>query len=173
MPKTKVQKKEILEDLKEKFDAMKSAVFVNFSGLPVKEINNLRNACKEKNVDYAVAKKTLFKRVLLAKGYQGVQANKFEGEVAAIIGFEDEIAPAKLISDFIKEHDKMKIIAGILEGSLIDENKIRALAKLPAKQELLAKAVGSLAAPLAGLVQVLAGNIRGLVYTLKAISEKK
>src|SRR3989344_3450327 len=173
MPKTKAQKKEIIEVLKEKFKTMKSAVFVNFSGIPVKEINNLRNTCQEENVGYLVAKKTLFKKVLSESGYEGVQDQKFEGEVAAVIGFEDEVAPAKLVSDFIKEHDKMKIIAGILEGSLIDENKIKALAKLPSKQELLAKAIGSIAAPLSGLVNVLQGNIRGLVYTFKAMSEKK
>ena len=173
MPKTKAQKKEILEGLKAKFDSMKSAVFVNFSGIPVKEINNLRNTCKDKNVGYAVAKKTLFKKVLSEKGYEGAKDNKFEGEVAAVIGFEDEVTPAKLVNDFMKDHDKMKIIAGILEGAIINENKIKALAKLPSKQELLAKAVGSIAAPLSGLVNVLQGNLRGLVYTLKAISEKK
>ncbi|OGY43169.1 MAG: 50S ribosomal protein L10 [Candidatus Buchananbacteria bacterium RIFCSPLOWO2_01_FULL_39_33] len=173
MAKTKAQKLEILKGLKEKFSEMKSVIFVNFSGLPVKEINNLRNSCKEKNVNYIVAKKTLLKKVLAEKGLVGIGDNDFKGEVAAVIGFEDEVAPAKLVSDFAKDHEKLEIIAGWLDGLLVDKSRIQALAKLPSKSELLAKAVGSIAAPLSGLVNVLQGNIRGLVYTFKAMSEKK
>lgn len=173
MPKTKAQKKEILNGLKKKLDEMKSAVFVNFSGIPVKEINDLRNSCKDEKIDYVVAKKTLLKKILTDKGFTDVKDDYFSGEVATVISFEDEIAPAKIISAFSKEHEKMKILGGVLEGLLIDESKVKALAKLPSKQELLAKAVGSIAAPLSGFVNVLAGNLRNFVYTLNAIGEKK
>ncbi|NCN07507.1 50S ribosomal protein L10 [Candidatus Falkowbacteria bacterium] len=173
MAKTKSQKKEILGGLQEKMDAMKSAVFVNFSGIPVKEINILRNTCKDENVGYVVAKKTLLKKILTEKGFSDVENSDFSGEVATVIGFEDEIAPAKLVSTFAKGHEKMKILGGVLEGALIGEDKIKALAVLPSKPELLAKAVGSIAAPLSGFVNVLSGNLRNFVYALNAISEKK
>ena len=173
MPKTKVQKKEILNVLKQKMADMKSAVFVNFSGIPVKEINDLRNICKEENISYIVAKKTLLKKALSEYGLSDIQDDYFSGEVATVIGFEDEVKPAKLVSVFAKEHEKMKILGGVLEGALIDEGKVKFLAKLPSKPELLAQAVGSLAAPLSGLVQVLSGNLRNLVYVLSAIGEKK
>lgn len=173
MPKTKIQKKEILSGLKEKMTAMKSAVFVNFSGIPVKEINDLRNICKEENVGYVVAKKTLLKKALSEYGLPDIQDDYFSGEVATVIGFEDEVKPAKLVSTFAKEHEKMKILGGVLEGSLIDEGKVKFLAKLPSKPELLAQAVGSLAAPLSGLVQVLSGNLRNFVYVISAIKDKK
>ena len=130
MPKTKVQKKEIISGLKGKLDEMKSAVFVNFSGIPVKEINELRNICRDENVGYVVAKKTLLKKVLGDIGFTDIKDDNFSGEVATVIGFEDEITPAKLISDFAKGHDKMKILGGVLEGSLIDEHKVKALAQL-------------------------------------------
>lgn len=173
MPKTKVQKKEIISGLKGKLDEMKSAVFVNFSGIPVKEINELRNICRDENVGYVVAKKTLLKKVLGDIGFTDIKDDNFSGEVATVIGFEDEITPAKLISAFAKGHDKMKILGGVLEGSLIDEHKVKALAQLPSKQELIANVVGTIAAPLTGFVTVLSGNLRNFVYALNAIKEKK
>lgn len=170
MPKTKSQKQEILKKLQEKLENMKSAVFVNFSGISVKEIDDLRNQCKEQGSEYAVAKKTLLKKVLSEKE---LNDQGFEGEVATVFGFEDEVAPARLVKNFAKEHEQMKVIGGILEGSFIDEAKVTALSKLPSRPELMAKVVGSIAAPMSGMVNVLSGNIRNLVYALNAIKEKK
>jgi len=147
MAKTKAQKKEVLDTLKEKMGDMKSAVFVNFSGIPVKEIDQLRNSCKDENIEYAVTKKTLLKKVLTDSGLEGSSVDNFEGEIATIIGFEDEVAPARLVSKFAKDHGNMKIVGGVLEGALIDESKVSALAKLPSREELLAKAGGSIEYP--------------------------
>ena len=173
MAKTKAQKTEALKDLKQKMGDMKSAVFVNFSGIPVKEIDELRNNCKDEEVGYAVTKKTLLKKALTENKYEGAEGQEFEGEVATVMGFEDEVAPARLVNTFAKEHENMKILGGVLEGAIIDENKVKALALLPSKQELIAKAVGSIAAPLSGMVNVLQGNLRNFVYALNAIKEKK
>jgi large subunit ribosomal protein L10 len=173
MAKTKAQKKEAFEGLKEKMNDMKSAVFVNFSGIGVKEIDELRNSCKEENVGYTVTKKTLLKKALVEKGLEGAEDKEFEGEVATVIGFEDEVSPARLVSKFAKDHENMSILGGVLEGSVIDSDKVGALAQLPSKQELLAKAVGSIASPLSGMVNVLQGNLRNFVYALSAIKESK
>lgn len=148
---------------------MKSAVFINYFGLPVKEINVLRNDCRKEDVGYKVAKKTLLKKVLAEKGFTA----ELNGEVAVMFGRTDEIAPAKIIANFAKTHDKAKIVGGILEGKFIDVNMVKALSKLPTKQELLGKLVGTIAAPMSGFLNVLQGNIRGLVQVLNAISEKK
>lgn len=172
MPKTREQKKAILDKLQSRVDGMKSAVFVNFFGIPVKEIDQLRNKCKDQNVDYMVAKKTLLKKVLSEKGYDIATDKALDGEIGAIFGIQDEVAPAKLVSEFAKGHDKMKIVGGILEGKIINQTEVIALSKLPSKQELLAKVVGSIASPLSGFVNVLQGNIRGFVYALNAIKEK-
>ncbi|MFA5029291.1 MAG: 50S ribosomal protein L10 [Patescibacteria group bacterium] len=173
MPKTKIKKQEILKSLEEQIAQAKSVVFVNFSGIPVKEIDALRSKGKEQKISYTVTKKTLLKRVLKEGGYKIEADNDFSGELAAVLGLEDEVAPAKLVNDFAKSNDKLKIIGGILEHNLIGSDKIVALAKLPSKKELLARAVGSLAAPLSGLVNVLEGNLRGLIYALGAIKDKK
>lgn len=172
MPKSKAQKKKIVSDFEDKLDRVKTAVFVNFAGLPVKEINQLRSQCRAAGIDYVVAKKTLLKKVLSAKNYQATD-KELNGEIAAIFSYEDEVAAPKLIKAFIKDHDKMKITAGILDGGLIDQGKVLALAALPSKLELLAKLVGSIASPLSGLVNVLQGNLRGLVCVLNAVREQK
>lgn len=173
MPKTKTKKQEIFTNLKDQLAKMKAAVFVNFSGIPVKEINSLRVQCRDEQIDYTVVKKSLFKKVLAETGHQDVDVKKFNGEIAALFGFADEVAPAKLVKKFAKDHNKMNVLGGILEGGFIDDAKVTALAKLPARPELLAKMVGSIAAPLSGLVNVLQGNLRGLVNVLNAVKEKK
>lgn len=172
MAKTKDQKAKVLSDFKEKLNQMKSVVFVNFSGIAVKEIDQLRGQCRDQEIDYCVAKKTLIKKSLAESGYQAVAERDFTGEVAAIFSYQDEIAPAKLIKDFSKNQEKMKILWGIIDGNFFEAEKIIALAQLPSRLELLAKAVGSMAAPLSGLVNVLQGNLRGLVYVLKAMEKK-
>ncbi len=173
MPKTKLQKIEIIRKLQDNIKEMKSVVFVNFFGIPVKEISQLRQNCKDQEVEYVVAKKTLLKKVLSESGYQAVAEKNLSGEIAAVFGKKDEILPSKLIFDFAKSHEKMKVVVGILDGRVINANEVMALAKLPSKLELLAKIVGSIVSPLSGLVNVLQGNIKGLVYTLNAIKEKK
>jgi large subunit ribosomal protein L10 len=174
MPKSKIQKGEILRTVQTKVEQMKAAVFVNFSGISVKEIDALRSECRKEGIDYLVTKKTLLRKALTDKGLGDETAHQsLEGEVATLFSYQDEVAAAKLVSVFAKKQDKLKIVGGVVSGALIGKEQVMALSKLPSKQELLAKAVGSIAAPLSGMVNVLQGNLRGLVYTLSAIKDKK
>ncbi|MCD4762034.1 50S ribosomal protein L10 [bacterium] len=173
MAKTKQQKKEMLADIKEKIDKSKSMVFTSFDSLGVKENEELRNKLKAEQSEYLVVKKTLLDIALKEKKIKGVDAKELEGKLAVVFGYEDEVAPAKIIAAFIKEYDeKIKFIGGFLENKYLDEDEINALSKLPSKQELYAKIVGSINAPVSGFVNVLAGNLRKLVYVIKAIEEK-
>jgi len=173
MPKTREQKKDMLQAIKDKLAAMKSVIFVNFSGTKVGDIEKLRNDCRAQGAEYLVAKKTLLKKALDESNIEGIKEQNFEGEVAAVFGNSDEVAPAKLVGDFARDNEQMQIIAGVLENKVIDVDMVNTLSKLPSRDELLAKAVGSIAAPLSGMVNVLQGNIRKLVYVLSAISDKK
>ncbi len=173
MAKSKEQKKEILEGLKDKIGKSKSIVFTKFDGLQVKENEELRNKLKEENSEYYVAKKTLLDLALKDSDTK-VDVQSFDGKIATVFGYEDEVAPAKIIDEFKKDReDKIEFLGGILEGKFLSPEEVTALAKLPSKQELYAKIVGSLNAPVSGFVNVLAGNLRNLVYVLKAIEEKK
>ena len=105
-----------------------------------------------------------------------LNVRSMDGKLAAVFSYEDEVAPAKIIANFRKDKekaDKIFFLGGILENKLLSKEEMESLSQLPSKPELYAKLVGSLNAPVSGFVNVLAGNLRGLVGVLKAISEKK
>ena len=155
MPKTKSQKTEIIKKLEDDIARMKAAVMFNFSGIPVKAINKLRDNCRKEGLDYLVAKKTLLKRALKAKGFPEVSDKNFEGEIAALFSFDDEVAPARVVATFAKENDKAKFAGGIFQGAYIDAQKVIELSKIPSRKELLAKLVGCISNPLSGIARVL------------------
>ncbi len=185
MAKSKEQKKEIIKGLSDKISRSKSIVFINFNGLEVKENEDLREKLKESQGEYYVAKKTLLDRVLKDNKITDFNIKEHKGQVAAIFGYEDEAAPAKVVDNFKKEHltkegeEKLYFISGILDlhsetgRKFISREEVAFLAKLPTKLELYAKIAGSLNAPVSGFVNVLAGNLRNLVYVLSAVKDKK
>lgn len=172
MPKTKVQKEATLTQLVSSLEKSKGVVFANFQGLKVKESEALRKLCREQNVEFLAVKKTLLKKALAEVG-KDVDTKSFQGGVATVFGYEDEVAPAQIIAKFAKDHEIVKIFGGLLEGNVIDGGKVTALSKLPSKQQLLGQLVGTLNAPVSGFVNVLAGNLRGLVNVLNAVKDKK
>lgn len=176
MPKTKEQKRTILKQLNDKIAKAKSIIFTKYSCLTVKENEDLRLRLRQENNEYYVAKKTLFGLALKDKAIAGLDIKKFEGQVAAIFGYSDEVSPAKIVGQFKKDKDKegkIEFIGGILENKYIGMSEVANLATLPSKQELYAKIVGSIKAPVSGLVNALASNMKNLVYALSAIKDKK
>lgn len=174
MPKSKEQKKEILRDLKEKLGNSRSVVFANFEGLGVKENEELRKRLKEEGGEYYVPKKTLLKLALEENDLSEVNPREIDGKLAVVFGYEDEVIPAKIVDEFRGKYGgKLDFAGGILENKFLPAEKMAELAQLPGKQELYAKLVGSLASPMSGLVNTMAGNMRNLVYALKAIEEQK
>jgi large subunit ribosomal protein L10 len=173
MAKTRQQKEEALVQIKEKLNNAKTVVFVDYAGLTVEQVTELRNLSRKGGSEYLVAKKTLLNRAANEQGIQGYDASQINGNLGILFGYEDEIAPAKIAKDFSKGKESFKILAGIMEGQFIAQDAVQQLASLPSKEELLAKLVGSLNAPLSGLVGVLNGVQRDFVRTLKAISEAK
>lgn len=172
MAKTKEQKQAAAQALAQNLKESKAAVFANFQGLTVQETEELRAKCRENNIVLTASKKTLLKRALSDIGLD-VDTKAFEGGVAAAFGTDDEVAPAQVVAKFAKDHEVVTLFGGILEGQFIDAAKVTELSKLPSKEELYAKLVGSLNAPVSGFVNVLAGNLRGLVGVLNAIKEQK
>lgn len=175
MPKNKIQKQEILRNLSEKFKKSKSVVFAGFNALTVKDNENLRAQLRKENSEYYVAKKTLM-NLAFKDQISDLNVRDFDGKMAAIFSYEDEVAPAKILGNFRKDKEKANkvfFLGGILENKLLSQAEVEALSNIPSKQELYAKLVGSLNAPISGFVNVLAGNLRSLVQVLKAIEEKK
>jgi len=173
MAKSRKQKELTLKDLVDQLVRSKSVVFADFKGLTVKDASDLRRKAKKENVGVLVAKKTLMRLAFQLAGITDVDPVAIKGSLVMITGFDDEVAPAKLAAEFAKDHEQLKIVAGVFEKKLVDTASVNALAKLPSKQELLARLVGTLNAPMSGMVNVLAGNLRGLVNVLNAVKDQK
>lgn len=173
MPKTRVQKQITVKSLADGLKQAKAVVFANFQGLKVSESETLRKECRKNNVKVLAAKKTLVKRACEDAGLTDVDPKVFVGGVATFLAGDDEVAAAKTVSAFAKTHEVVAIFGGILEGKFVDAFMIKGLASLPDKQELLSRLVGSINAPVAGLANVLAANLRNLVGVLNNIAKAK
>lgn len=167
MPKTKEQKKEILQDLKEKIKKQKSIVFVDFSGLKAETINEIRKKMRENDSEFKVAKKTLMEIALGNK-----EIKDLKGEIGVGFGFKDEVMPFKILGDFSRKEENLELLAGLIGEEFIDKEKAVTISKLPGRNELLARVAGSISAPISGLVNALEGNIKSLIYTLNAIKSR-
>ncbi|MFH1252788.1 MAG: 50S ribosomal protein L10 [Candidatus Uhrbacteria bacterium] len=173
MAKTRVQKQEMVSDLTDKFRRMKAAAFASISGFTMKDADNLRVKARQAGVEVMVAKKTMLKIAAKEAGQNIVDPSAFDGSILSAFAFDDEVSAAKILAGLVKDRNTVKILGGILEGNIVGAEEIKQLAALPSKTELLAKMVGSLNAPISGFVNVLAGNLRGLVTVLKAVQDKK
>jgi len=168
MPLKKEQKQEIIKDLKEKIDKQKSMVFVGIKGLKAKDVFNLRENLKKADCLLKVVKKTLFNIALKEKKLK-IDGKKLEGEAGLVFGFGDEISPAKTAYQFSLKNENLKILGGVFENKFIEKENVINLAKIPSKQELYSKVVGSIASPISGFINVLLGNIKGLINILTKI----
>ncbi len=173
MPKTRKQKEEDVKNLVDQMNEAKSLVLTNYQGLTVKELEEMRSKMREQGVSYKIVKNTLFEVARAKSEIKDAEMEQQEGQIAVAFGVEDEVSPAKIVYDFAKGHNNLEILAGILDGKYLAKSEVESLAKLPGKQELLAKTVGTIKAPITGFVNVLAGNLRGLVNVLNSIKDQK
>jgi large subunit ribosomal protein L10 len=168
MAKSRQQKETTVAELTEAFGG-KSAVFVNYQGLKVKEANELRRTAEKEQISYTVAKKTLMSKALKNKGVD-FDANTLVGMIGVAAG-ADEIAPARLIATFGKAHEAMKILGGIVDGKFVDAAQVKALAALPTRQQLLGQLVYVVNSPVSGFVNVLAAQVRSILNVLNALRD--
>lgn len=167
------RKKSQVADLTEKVQGSVAGILVDYKGITVAQDTKMRKELREANVEYSVIKNSLMSRAFDNVGY-GELEDVLVGTTALAISEEDVIAPAKILAKYAKEFKGTVIIkGGYLDGKVVGLDDIDELANLPSEQELMAKVVGSLAAPISGLVHVLNGNIRGLVQVLGQIVEQQ
>ena len=169
---TLMAKQAVVEDIKEKLEKSQSLVFLDYRGLTVEEVTNLRVQMRQAGVEYRVLKNTMIRKAAAELNIEGLDGI-LEGPTAVAFGFEDPVAPAKILVDFIKKAKKTEIKAGMLNGRVVSVEEVQALAELPSREELIAKMLGSLNAPVQGLVMVLSGVMRNFVCALNAIKEQK
>lgn len=133
----------------------------------------MRKELLQEGAEFKVARKTLINLAMEQAGIKDVDARSLDGQLGVAFSPKDEVAPAKVLNKFSKTNENIKILGGVLENKFIDAEAVLALAKLPSKQELLAKVVGSISAPMSGLLNVFSGNTRSLVYALNAIKDQR
>jgi large subunit ribosomal protein L10 len=173
MAKQRAQKQAELDALRENFAKSKGVVFARYKGLSVNDIQELRQRLRKEQSEMLVSKKTLMGLMLAEANLPKEAMTEMDGPVAVVFGYQDEVAPAKVLAEFAKDHEAVGFYAGVLDGKLINEHAVLELSKLPSKAELLAKLVGSIKSPVSGFVNVLNGNLRGLAQVLNQIKEKK
>lgn len=170
MPKTKSQKKELIEELKEKIKKQKIMILVDFTGLKVQDLFELKKRLKSVNSQLKVEKKTLLSLAL--KDYYidfAENVEQFKTQIAVVFGFEDEILPAKILHQFSLENPNLKILTGYFDKKAREKEEMITLAQLPSHNELLARLIGNLSAPISNFINVLEGNIKGLIFVLSKI----
>ena len=168
---TRSQKEQLVKDLSARIRGGKVLIFSDYAGTSVSKMKDLRDELRKTDSSYKITKKKL---IDLALKDASIEASvlDFEGQIGIAIGKGDEVTAAKVLAKFAKENKNFKILQGVLESKVISGKEIMSLATLPGKDELLAKLVGTINAPISGFVNALAGNLKNLVGVLKAISEK-
>lgn len=167
-----VFKTSVVEGVKEKMQAAQSMVLIDYRGLTVAEVTDLRNRCRKEGVEYAVIKNTMIRKAAEELGIEGLDP-MLHGPTAVAFGMTDAVAPAKILVNFIKDVKKTEIKCGVMEGKVLDVKGVEALAELPPKEVLIAKMMGSLNAPITNFVGVLSATLRSLVYAIEAVRKQK
>ena len=168
----KPEKVAVVEEFMKKVQSSKSAVVTGYSGLTVEEVTDLRAKLFHAKVEYHVVKNNLA-RIALNKANVTVLDDLLVGPTAIALAMDDAVAPARILSKFAKDHEKLSLKGGFMDGKLITVQDIKAMANLPSREVLLGKMLGSMKSPITGIVRVLAGPASKLVYALNAVAQAK
>jgi len=166
------QKTEIISALNETFSNAKFAVVADYSGLKVTELEKLRKNLRENDAQIQVAKNTLLRLAVKGTAYEGL-SDSFTGTTAVAVGFKEPVGPSKVLTAFAAEFDAFSIRTAVLDGTLLSADDVVALSKLPGREELLAKLLGTMAAVPTGFVRVLSAVPQKLLYAFSAIKDQK
>lgn len=171
MPKSKSQKEQDLAELTQRLAEAKSVVFSEYRGTTVKDVDKFRKTLSKEAVTSKVYKVTLVRKALEANGMDSASFD-YKQPVIMSMSMDEETTPARLVKQVSKEVKTIAVLSGIVDHKLIDKAQVMALADLPSREQLLGQLVGTINAPVSGFVNVLAGNLRGLINVLNAVAQK-
>lgn len=150
----------VVSEITEKLRNSSAAVVVDYKGLTVEEVTELRSKFREAGVEYKVYKNTLVRRAAKEVGIEQFNDELLTGTNAIAFGYEDPVAPARIVSEFIKSHPKMELKMGVVEGEFYDKDKIVELSNIPSREVLIAKLLGSLKAPVSNFAYLIDAMIK-------------
>ncbi|MBP9015411.1 MAG: 50S ribosomal protein L10 [Candidatus Atribacteria bacterium] len=168
----KVQKEKIWQEVSEKLQKSQAVFVINYQGIKVEDMNELRRSLRNAQGEIKVIKNTLA-RIALDKVGIPYDDELLKGQNAFAFSYLDAVQVAKLLADAGKKLPQLQIKGGWLNRSLLKPEEVKRLAELPSREQLIAQVVGGMKAPIVGLVGVLQGLLRNLVGVLHAIEEKK
>ena len=154
-------KKQHVDEISEQLKSSVSTVFVDYRGLTVAEVTDLRKQLREAGVQYKVYKNTMLRRAAEKAGIEGLD-EYLAGPTAVAFTTEDVVAPAKVIAGFAKEHEALEIKTGVMEGSVISADQVKTVGSLPSHEGLVSM-----------LLSVLQAPMRNFAYAVKAVGESK
>lgn len=169
---TKAFKSEKIDAIKAKAEKAQVAILTEYKGYSVEEITKLRRALQQDGGDYMVTKNTLAKIAFKGTEFE-VLTESMTGPIAIAFGFEDQVSPAKAVAKFIKESKKGAILGGALDGKLLSAKEAEELAKMPSREEILAKILGSINSPASGIVGSINAVMAQLTRAMAAVRDQK
>lgn len=172
MAVTKKMKEQTLAELVKNFEQAKTVVFSQYQGTNVKNMRMLRKKLHDENVTFQVARKTLMTLAAKKVGFDQIPDEYMQGPIGLAFGMGDAIAPAKIVHEFTKTAETVRIVGAIFEGKLMSAADVKVIAMLPSKEVLIAKLLGSMKAPISGFYSVLHGLLSGFVRTLDGVAKK-
>jgi large subunit ribosomal protein L10 len=167
------EKDQVIAEVTEQLSRAKSMFFADFTGITVEQVNELRKEFRKSKIEYRVVKNTLAKKALKnVTGYDKV-IDRLKGPSAVALGFDDPVAPAKIMKKFREKHQKLNVKVVVLEGQVFDGSQLDDIAKLPTRGEIIAGILGSIQAPITGVAGTINAVMRDLVGVIDAIEKKK
>ena len=175
----KKEKAQVITEIKEKLEKASSIYLTDFSGLTVQQTNELRDDFFNAKVEYRVLKNTLVKKALEEAGADSKFAGKAEalnanlkGPTGVIFAYDDPISPARIIKKFFDKGEKPKLKLAIIETEAYDKSQLNELAALQSKPEIISSIIGSIHAPISGIVYALNSMMRDLVSVIEEVAKK-
>lgn len=166
------EKKKIVADLHDRFSRAAVVILTDYKGLDVAAATELRRQLREAGVEYSVVKNSLMSRASEETGIAAIK-DQFKGPSAVAISYDDPVAPAKVLTKFASDNDKLEIKIGVLQDKVLDMRSIKALADLPSREVLLAQFLSTLNAVPSNFVRTLGAIPAQLLNVLTAIKDQK
>ena len=166
----KEEKKQTVEEIAEKINKSKEVIFVDYRGLSVHEMADLRKRLRDNGVDFSVYKNTLSKLAVDKAGYKDLE-QFLSGPTAVAFDYDEEVSTPKIFIDFAKEHEDLEVKGGLLEDELLSIDQIKTLARMPSKEELYGQVVGAMAGTIRSMLYVLNGPIESFSRVVKQLAE--
>jgi large subunit ribosomal protein L10 len=166
------EKKRIVEELHEKFSKSEVVILTDYKGLDVDTINDLRKKLRESQIQYQVVKNSLLVRASKDTDVELIKDN-FKGPSAIALSFEDPVSPAKVLTKFAGENEKLEIKVGVMNGKVLDISAIKALSALPSREVLIGQLLSVMNGVPTGFVRALVDIQRRLLNVIVAIKEQK